>query len=59
MLLASSLLGWKVRPFLIPNIYSPIKSLKGNKNLGEGRNLVAKIKYRVLPVQCGLRVKIR
>lgn len=48
-----------MRPFLIPNIYSPVKILKGNKNLGEGRNLVAKIKYRVLPVNCGLRVKIR
>lgn len=37
----------------------PQKILKGNKNPGEGRNLVAKIKSRVLPVRGGLQVKIR
>ena len=41
------------------NRYSPKKILKGNKNLGEGRNLVARIKSRVLPVRGGLQVKIR
>lgn len=57
--LTSGLMGWKRKLFLIPYLCSPIKILKENKKPGEGRNLVAKTDSRVLPVNCGLGVKIR
>ena len=59
MLLISNLVGLEHETVSHFQPLSPLKILKGNKNPGEGRNLVAKIQARVLPVRGGLQVKIR